>query len=109
MTPDVTFSTGAIRAERSLRYDLIPPCALRRLAKIYTDGAIRYGVDNWRKGMDYSDTINHAVEHLIRYIEGDTTEDHLAKIAWGMFALMYYDETGKGNNDLLPSNAASNS
>ena len=96
----VTFGTGARRDALAPRYDLIPPCALKRLAQIYTEGAEHYGAHNWQKGMDYSDTINHALEHLLKYMRGDKEEDHLAKVAWAMFALMYYDFTGKGNNDL---------
>lgn len=96
----ITFSTGAKRDARALRYDLIPPCALKRLAKIYTEGAEHYGAHNWQKGMDYSDTINHALAHLLNWLSGDRSEDHLAKVAWAMFAIMYFEEYKVGNNDL---------
>lgn len=96
----VTFSTGAKRSARADRFDLIPPCALKRLAKIYTEEAIEYGPHNWQKGMDWSDTINHGVAHLLNWLSGDRGEDHLAKAAWAIFTLMYFEETGKGNNDL---------
>lgn len=96
----ITFSTGAKRDARALRYDLIPPCALKRLAKIYTEGAEHYGAHNWQKGMDYSDTIDHAFAHLLNWLDGDRTEDHLAKVAWAMFAIMYFEEHKVGNNDL---------
>lgn len=99
-TGGVTFGTGAKRDARALRYDLIPPCALKRLAQIYTEGAEHYGAHNWTKGMDYSDTINHALAHLFNYMSGKKDEDHLAKVAWAMFALMYFDESGVGYNDL---------
>src|SRR3990167_6881570 len=50
-TTPVTFGTGAKRSARALRYDLMPPIALERLAKIYTTGAEEYGIGNWSKGM----------------------------------------------------------
>jgi hypothetical protein len=96
----ITFGTGARRDALAPRYDLIPPCALKRLAQIYTEGAEHYGAHNWQKGMDWSDTINHALAHLFNYLNGDYNEDHLAKVAWGMFALMYFEDADVGNNDL---------
>lgn len=93
-----TFESGAVRDEVKPRYDLIPLEGLRRLALIYDEGAKKYGDYNWHKGMPISDTINHAVEHLYRYLAGDITEDHLPKVAWAMFAVMYYE---KNNPELF--------
>jgi len=75
-----------------LRYDLISPYGLRALAKIYCQGAKRHGDRNWEKGQPTSVVLNHAMEHLMKYMThyvGDT-EDHLAKVAWAMFALIHF-------------------
>lgn len=90
------FITGAqrnkLKGEIAPRYDLVSPVGYRRVAVIYGVGAINHGERNWEKGMPASDVINHAVEHLRKYLDGDRTEDHPAKIAWAMFALMHYEE-----------------
>lgn len=88
----ITNETGAIREELELAYHLIPSTALRRLAKLYAEGAVKYAPRNWEKGLPYSKTIDHLQEHIEKWKEGDTTEDHLARTAWGIFALMFYEK-----------------
>lgn len=81
------------------RYDLIPPSSLRRLAMIYSEGAESYGPHNWLKGYEYGDVLNHAIEHLNRYLQGDKSEDQLAKVAWACFTMMFYDDWMPGRFD----------
>lgn len=63
-----TFSSGASSSGMKPRYDLIPTWALRRIAQRFGEGAIKYGEDNWKKGLTDDvfiiDRINHATEHL---------------------------------------------
>lgn len=87
------FPTGAIRENVEVpRYSLIPPSCLRRLALVYSEGAKRYGDYNWTKGLPYTNTLDHALEHLAMYLSSDRSVDHLAKVAWAMFTLMYFDD-----------------
>lgn len=88
-----TFDSGAKRVEQDIpRYADIPPCALRRLALIFSEGADKYGIDNWKNGLPWPSTYNHLMEHLQKYNEGDRTEDHLAKACWGLVVQIYFDE-----------------
>lgn len=88
-----TIPNGAVREVTTKpAYSCIPPMPLRRLASVYLEGKIRYGANNWQKGMPYSVIIDHFMEHWIKWLEGDTSEDHLPKIAWAMFTLMWYEE-----------------
>ena len=89
------FATGAVRSSdaNSTRYDLISPIGLRRLAETYCEGATKYGDNNWLKGMPASDLLNHLMKHIDQWRFGDKSEDHLAHAAWGLFALMHFEET----------------
>jgi hypothetical protein len=91
--PVHSFPTGAVRGSAgSTRYDLVPRVGLRRLAETCREGAEKYGVDNWVKGIPSSNLMAHALEHVYRWLDGDRTEDHLAHAAWGLFVLMHNEE-----------------
>lgn len=96
------FATGARRdtLAENVRYDLISPYGLARLAATYAEGADKYGGDNWRKGLPWSNILNHLIMHVESWKAGDRTEDHLAHAAWGLFALMEYETTHRELNDL---------
>ena len=98
------FDSGAVRAKLDdVRYDLISPQALDRLARTYAEGAQKYGDNNFRKGMVFSNLINHVLDHINTYLhgdEGEPLEDHLAHACWGLFTLMEQEETRPELNDL---------
>ncbi len=97
------FDSGAVRAKLDdVRFDLISPQALRRLAATYAEGARKYGDNNWRRGMEFSNVINHVLEHINTYLVTSDSggEDHLAHAAWGLFALMEQEETRPDLDDL---------
>jgi hypothetical protein len=64
---------------------MIPFYSIYRIGKIFIEG-LRYGRDNWKKGMNdkewQEERLEHAINHLFLYKEGDQSEDHLAKVAW---------------------------
>lgn len=100
--PMVEFKSGAKRSEKALRYDLIPPRALRRLAERYTMGAEKYGDENWKKGLLDPEYVKqfeaHLIEHWVRWkLDGCKKDDNLAAMAWGCFALMEAEEAQKEN------------
>ena len=89
------FDSGAVRAKLDdVRFDLISPQALRRLAATYNEGAVKYGAHNWEKGMEASNLVNHALQHIFSWLQGDDNdEDHLAHALWNLAALMQFEET----------------
>ncbi len=88
------FESGAVRSDDadSERYDLMSPFAAQRAAKIYAEGAEKYGDRNWEKGMPIEDVLNHLERHLILWKMGDRSEDHLAKIRVNADFIMHYEE-----------------
>lgn len=88
------FGTGAKRDIQTGkgRYDLLPPLAIRRIAKHYENGARKYGDRNWEKGMPMSRYADSALRHLFAYIEGMRDEDHLAAAVWNGLAMIHQEE-----------------
>lgn len=90
------FETGAVRSsdKANVRYDLISPIGMRRLAETMEEGRQKYGYFNWERGMPIGDILNHALAHIFAYLEGKPTgEDDLAHAAWNLFAAMHMEET----------------
>lgn len=92
------FDTG------KLRYDLVPPQALRELTQVYTDGAAKYGDENYMKGMSWKRVIASLLRHVEAYRAGEDTDKesgspHLAHAAWCCFTLMTYAHHGLGEDD----------
>jgi hypothetical protein len=88
------FSTGARRDVQNdkPRYDLIPPIMLRRLAELYGRGAVKYGENNYQKGMPFTRVYASMFRHMMQYREGDKSEDHLSAVIWNATALMFYED-----------------
>ena len=64
---------------------LIPWYSILAIGSIFIEG-LRYGRDNWKKGVNdkeyQEERLEHAMLHLLKWKEGDRTESHLAKVAW---------------------------
>lgn len=88
------FGTGAVRdmALGKGRYDLISPLAIKRLAKHFQNGAIKYGDRNWEQGIPLNSYLDSAIRHLFNYLEGMRDEDHLAACLWNVSALIHMEE-----------------
>jgi hypothetical protein len=88
------FESGAVRDVRTGkgRFDLITPIGLRRLAAVYERGAGKYAPRNWEAGIPVSRCLDSALRHVVQYLAGENTEDHLAQAAWNLFAAMHFEE-----------------
>jgi hypothetical protein len=95
------FSTGSVRdsVAGKLRYDLIPPTVLERLAKVYTHGAEQYGDRNWEKGQPFSAIYGSLVRHLQNWMQrkpgAKATDDDIAQVIWNAAALLFTEEQVK--------------
>lgn len=98
------FETGAVRSTDAdgTRYDLITPIGIRRLAEVYAEGAKKYGVNNWQKGIPYSNLINHALRHIYLFLEGDKSEPHIPHAIWNLMTLVHFMETRPELDDIHP-------
>jgi hypothetical protein len=62
-------------------------------AKALHEGANKYGERNWEKGIPESNLINHALYHLFKVAEGDTSEDHVSHLVWNIITIIHFRET----------------
>jgi len=96
-----------------LRYDLIPPSPLRELAQVYTDGAKKYGDENYLRGMSWRRVTASLMRHVEAYRAGETTDlesgsPHLAHAAWACFTLILYEQAGIGEDDRVAKELKTN-
>ncbi len=85
------FSTGAVRdamAGKGLP-SMIPPCAIRAMAKRFEDGARKYGRMNFANGIPLSRYCDAVMRHLLQWSENDRGEDHAGAVLWNMAAGMW--------------------
>lgn len=91
---EVNEETGMQRDTRSGkgRFDLIPPTVLRRLARLYEEGAVKYDARNWEKGGSMSRFMDSGLRHMNDYREGWRDEDHVIQAIWNLFGIVHYEE-----------------
>ena len=96
------FETGAVRdvAEGKGRCDLLPASSLLRLAKHYENGAKKYDDRNWEVGIPISCMIDSGLRHLLKYMDGQRDEDHLAAAAWNILGAMWMEDKKPELQDL---------
>jgi hypothetical protein len=106
-----SFKSGAVRdtLENKTLWDLMPIIPLKRIAALYTRGAIKYDPDNWKKGIPSSRFMSSAIRHLneYRYIQECKKlgieikdaeilkvleEDHLSAVIFNLLAIMYNED-----------------
>ena len=93
-TNTTTFPSGAVRGTdaENVRFDLITPIGLRRLAETCAEGAKKYAAHNWERGIPASVMLNHAIRHIYLWLQGDHSEDHLAHASWNIMAVCHFEE-----------------
>lgn len=88
------FASGAVRDKKTGkgRCDLLPACVLLRLAKLYERGAGKFGSYNWQKGIPCHSFADSALRHMLKYMDGQTDEDHLIAAIWNLCGLAWTEE-----------------
>ena len=88
------FDTGAVRdmAEGKGRCDLLPACAILRVARHFEAGAVKYDDRNWERGIPVGSFVDSAIRHLMKYLDGQTDEDHLCAAGWNVLCAMWTEE-----------------
>lgn len=89
-----SFASGAIREDKTGkgRHDLLPFCALNRLAKHFQKSLENHPAYNWQRGIPMSSFMDSAIRHLFMYMDGAMDEDHLCSAAWNILCAMWTEE-----------------
>lgn len=88
------FENGAVREDKTGkgRFDLIPWCAVMRIAHHMEESLRAYSPRNWEKGLPMHSMIDSAFRHLAKYVDGQTDEDHLCAAATNLLMAMWMEE-----------------
>lgn len=88
------FGSGAVRdmQEGKGRLDLLPACSILRIARHFEAGALKYEERNWEKGIPLHSFIDSALRHLMKFLDGQTDEDHLCAAGWNILCAMWTEE-----------------
>lgn len=87
-------------------YDSLPDMLLN-LAIHFEEGAAKYGDSNWQKGIPLHCYIDSALRHHLKYLRGDTDENHERARIWNLVCAIWTyqhlpemdDYTDKGVKD----------
>lgn len=83
------------RKDDKTRWELIPLDCLEDIARVYTEGAKKYGDNNWQNlDNGYERYKGALLRHLyassLEEFDPETKVRHEAAIAWNALALLYY-------------------
>lgn len=85
--PVVVNESGGKQSASPYRMDLIDPKAILEISKVLSEGAEKYGEDNWKQ-ISVKDHLNHLLVHIYAYLAGDKSDEHLSHSACrAIFAL----------------------
>lgn len=80
------------------RYDLIPAAPLDELARLYGQGAERYGERNWERGLAFGRMFAALMRHAWAWWRGEQRDPvdgqhHMASVAWYALGLIELERT----------------
>jgi hypothetical protein len=91
---------GMKRSDVVPMFRKLPVNPLNRVAIALTEGSVKYDEGlydrNWEKATPESaaENIDHAIWHILKFLSGDTTEDHLAHAGADILFAMDYQDRG---------------
>lgn len=59
------------------------------VSKHFEEGAKKYGENNWQKGIPTHCYIDSAVRHYLKYLRGDTDENHSRAFVWNILCCIW--------------------
>lgn len=73
----------------------------------FEDGAVKYGENNWKKGIPLHCYLDSAARHFLKWARGNTDEPHDRAFVWnllcGVWTFIHKPELDDIEMDILPS------
>lgn len=88
-TGDTEFLTDAMDEFIGSEYDENLYTAILEVSKHFEDGAVKYGDNNWRKGIYLHCYIDSALRHYFKYRRGDKDEPHDRAFLWNILCAIW--------------------
>lgn len=85
--------SGGKQSYLGRRFDLIPIQPLIAVSEILHRGAEKYGENNWHS-IDRDDHLNHALNHIYLFLDGDRSENHLGNAICRLLFAYWADLNG---------------
>src|SRR3990167_2305510 len=83
---------------------LLPAQPIALVAEVIEYGASKYGRNNWREGLDWTELAGAALRHIFKWLSGENFDKesglhHLAHAASNLLYLLEWARTGAGKDD----------
>lgn len=62
---------------------------LLEVSKHFEEGALKYGDNNWQKGIPVECYMDSAIRHYLKYRRGDQDEDHARAFVWNIMCCIW--------------------
>lgn len=62
---------------------------LLEVSKHFEEGALKYGDNNWQKGIPADCYMDSAIRHYLKHLRGDKDEDHARAFVWNVMCCIW--------------------
>lgn len=76
------------------------PTMLLEVSKHFEEGAVKYGENNWQKGIPAHCYVDSAVRHFLKWMRGDEDERHDRAFVWNVICCIWTIQNKPDLNDL---------
>ncbi len=86
--------------------ELVDPQFIIDIGKVLTFGAVKYEVENWRKGLPWKRTLGAVLRHILAWARGEDNDpesglSHLSHAACNLMFLLEWAHTHKELDDRI--------
>jgi len=96
-TNETKYLTEALRESVGYLNLDSPEDLLLEASYIYKGGALKYGENNWKLGMDVKIYIDSGMRHYAKARRGDDDENHIGSFAWNLIGAIWTVENVPGS------------